>query len=162
MDPYFTSDTHYFHVNVIPYCDRPFSSIEEMNETLVANFNARVTPADTTYLLGDFALGPSSNVALVRALLNGRIILIRGNHDRKRNFMLNSGFDEVHKELVIELGGKRVYLHHQPMPQHHWQGADLHFCGHVHNKWVLRDGIYNVGVDVRGFRPVTMEEILGG
>lgn len=54
---FFTSDTHFGHKAIIGFCDRPFSSVEEMTEVLVENWNSVVGPTDTIYHLGDFAFG---------------------------------------------------------------------------------------------------------
>ena len=53
---YFTSDHHFWHTNIIQYCNRPFVSIEEMNEVLIQNWNDLVLPEDEVYYLGDFSM----------------------------------------------------------------------------------------------------------
>ena len=50
---YFTADTHFGHINVIKLCNRPFATIDEMNEKMIENWNAKVTNGDTIYILGD-------------------------------------------------------------------------------------------------------------
>ncbi len=82
---YFVSDTHFWHRSILrpDYSGRPFGTIEEMNETMIHNWNAIVRPKDVVFHLGDFAMaGPKSTVAIIRRL-NGRKYLIRGNHDLK-------------------------------------------------------------------------------
>ena len=56
---YLTSDLHFNHVNILKYepVNRPFETLEEMNETLIANWNAKVSAKDTVYVLGDLAMG---------------------------------------------------------------------------------------------------------
>lgn len=77
---WYSSDHHFWHANVIRYCNRPFNSVVEMNEALVAKWNAAVKPEDTVYYLGDFSLAFRS-VELYTRRLNGEKILIAGNHD---------------------------------------------------------------------------------
>jgi calcineurin-like phosphoesterase family protein len=77
---HFTSDIHFDHANVIKYSHRPFSSADEMNETLIANWNAVVKPTDTCYSLGDFAFCRVDKIEKILTRLNGTKILLLGNH----------------------------------------------------------------------------------
>lgn len=77
---YFTSDPHYWHANVIRFCTRPYSSVEEMNEAMIRNWNAVVQPEDTVYCLGDFSLAFRAIEAYSSRLM-GNKILVPGNHD---------------------------------------------------------------------------------
>lgn len=81
MAVYFTSDTHYFHQNVILYSQRPFSSREEMNEALIYNWNKLVRADDEVYHLGDFSFSNDAKLKDVLSKLNGRKKLVFGNHD---------------------------------------------------------------------------------
>lgn len=78
---YFTSDLHFGHKNIIKYEDRPFSSVEEMDEFLIYKWNSKVGKNDEVYILGDFGFvsGTRANELLDR--LNGKKFLIKGNHD---------------------------------------------------------------------------------
>ena len=78
---YFTSDLHFDHANIIKYCARPFSSTEEMNETLIENFNKTVRPKDTCFILGDVLMYDSDNARKCLARLHGHLYVVRGNHD---------------------------------------------------------------------------------
>jgi calcineurin-like phosphoesterase family protein len=79
---FFTADHHFGHARIIELCDRPFSSIEEMNETLIDKWNAVVKPGDTVWHLGDVAMGPITQSLSLISRLNGHKYLVPGNHDR--------------------------------------------------------------------------------
>src|SRR5581483_5246031 len=101
MAELFTSDTHFGHKNVIRYDERPFRDMDHMREMLIKNWNDTVTPSDTVYHLGDVAfLGTTATREIVNRL-NGRKILIRGNHDGSWEHSRNMGFDEVHDNLFL-------------------------------------------------------------
>lgn len=82
MANYFSSDQHFGHERACTLSGRPFSSVEEMNETLIENWNATVAPGDTTWILGDVCMGHIDKTLPLCARLNGRKILVSGNHDR--------------------------------------------------------------------------------
>jgi calcineurin-like phosphoesterase family protein len=67
---YFTSDHHFWHANIIRYCNRPFATIEEMNESMIMAWNEVVSPNDDVYYLGDFSLALRS-IELYTTRLNG-------------------------------------------------------------------------------------------
>jgi calcineurin-like phosphoesterase family protein len=160
---WFTSDTHFFHANIIQYCDRPFASVEEMNEVMVQRWNERVAPEDTVIHLGDFALGRSEAVTPFRKRLNGAVVLVRGNHDRfGRQRAAEWGFQSVVEgEAELTLGGRTFVLAHHPEGPPVAPGR-VRLCGHVHNNWRLRGGVLNVGVDVWDFRPISIDEVVAG
>lgn len=68
---WFTSDQHFYHKNVIRYCNRPFKSLEEMHETLIQNWNKVVGPTDIVYILGDFAFCGVARMKEIVSRLNG-------------------------------------------------------------------------------------------
>ena len=165
-----TSDTHFNHANVISYCARPFADVNEMNEALIARWNERVAVDDVIYHLGDFAMGSPDAWPAIMSRLNGHKVLILGNHDRHRGKMLSVGFNEVlGKNVVAEIDGLQVWLNHYPP---HGEGEvglrrppapaeyDVALCGHVHQLWKAKKGVVNVGVDVWGFAPTSLSEIL--
>jgi calcineurin-like phosphoesterase family protein len=168
MSTFYTSDLHFCHRNIIEYCNRPFRhadgqpDVQRMNRALIDNWNARVGQQDLTYLIGDFGMGPWQEWARIRRQLNGRIVLVKGNHDKKTSSWLLA-VDEVHASLWVD----GIYMIHIP-PQEPAVIPDntrLILCGHVHEKW--KESSYrgirmvNVGVDVWDMKPVTLEEIDG-
>jgi len=75
---WFTSDTHFNHKNTISYAQRPFESVEEMNEVMIEHWNALVRDEDTIYHLGDFSFGGSESILRILQKLKGRIHLCMG------------------------------------------------------------------------------------
>lgn len=165
---FFTSDQHYDHKNIIEYENRPFKSMQEMNEALIDNHNKVVKPSDRIYILGDLSFGNPSNI-LDR--LNGEKILILGNHDRswiKRYPHLKTKFYSIHDYLLIKNGKRKIVLFHYPIMKWDMQHYhSYHLFGHIHSRDpyplgedrnILRYS-YNVGVDVNNYTPISFEEI---
>lgn len=166
---YFTSDAHWGHGNIIKYCSRPFKDTAHMLGELVKRWNDRVTPDDTVCHLGDWCftgrVGETKKAHEYEAMLNGKIIHVKGNHDR--NNSLRFAFEIA----TIRLGGILTLLKHHP-PRNSGDvpnGVDLILCGHVHgafkHAWIKVRGvdklIINVGIDVWNYAPVRSDEILG-
>ncbi len=165
-----TSDTHWWHRNVIDYCDRPFRTldghpdVELMNDTMIHGWNNCVDPTDTVFHMGDVSWGSSEKIEEVVRQLNGHKVLILGNHDKKtKTFYRRIGFEEVTDRLELE----GALLIHSP-----YQAKDqlldrppfsLTIHGHVHCKWRTRIAgravFTNVGVDVWDFRPVSLDRL---
>lgn len=155
----YTSDTHYGHGNIIKYCQRPFDSIADMNDTMVIAHNAVVGPDDEVIHVGDFAFGSADYVQRTAQRLNGKFTLIRGNHDRKIGALKEIGWTVVN-ELTLHENGYRLYIRHKPDQQHWPQGSNFHLVGHVHTAWRRQGNMINVGVDQWGFVPRTLEELV--
>lgn len=165
-----TSDTHFNHANIIKYCNRPFSSVEEMNETIIANWNKVVSQGDTVYHLGDFALGDKSLIPDILERLNGHINLIIGNHDNLNimaDLLYYNCISNVFWEEIIKVGKKTIIFNHFPFgslpdPATNYPIIQLH--GHVHSTpykpWNYFDNQYDVGVDNNNFTPVNLAELL--
>lgn len=156
---YLTADTHFSHENIIRYCARPFASVEEMDAEMIQRWNAIVSPDDLVVHLGDFALASRERISDVVNALHGRKVILLGNHDRSVTAMRACGFDEVFKGEYI-LDGIRCV--HDPADA---RLGEITLCGHVHDLWdelAREDGArtINVGVDVRGFAPVPLEDLL--
>ena len=168
---FFTSDTHFGHRNIIKYCQRPFSCIEEMDDALIANWNRVVGKDDIIFHLGDFAMGGSAEWSRLLQKLNGKIYLILGNHDLKTIGAGFSRLEGVAMQMLINVKGQIIYLNHYPFLcyggayRNTWQ-----LYGHVHtchaNKGLdvprlkmLMPMQYDVGVDNNNYRPVSFEQV---
>ncbi len=146
------ADTHFGHKNIIQYCKRPFTSIQEMDDTMISNWNQVVGHYDLVYHLGDFALASGDRVIDLVKQLNGEIILIRGNHDRAgKSKLLSYGFKEVCKRLDI---GSFI-LTHRPLPTLPQGKINLH--GHVHNLLHNYDGYVCFSVEATNYYPIPFE-----
>ena len=122
MDVFFTSDQHFGHTNILKYQAEErlnehgfqFSTVEQMDDYLVDQWNATVTPNDVVYCLGDFCYG-YQQMCDVLPFLNGEKILISGNHDPF--FKMIVGTDSRSKikaqELALQAGFREVHLHHE-------------------------------------------------
>lgn len=169
---FFTSDTHFYHKNIIEFCKRPFCTVDDMNEALIANWNKAVGPRDTIFHLGDFCLGDSAKWNGILDRLHGRIHLILGNHDI-RNFRKSytGRFESVTTQMYIEIDGQRIYLNHYPFLcyEDSYNGTWQLF-GHVHTGRysigkdtsrlrMLFPTQYDVGVDNNDFTPVSFAQV---
>jgi calcineurin-like phosphoesterase family protein len=162
MTTYFTADTHFGHDSIRKHCGRPFKTVAEMDKTLIANWNARVRPRDTVYHLGDFAFKASRQIEDYRRKLNGKIHLIRGNHDSKDPGRLERVFDSVHSLHCIRIEGQTIVLCHYAMrvweKEHH---GSWHLYAHSHGR--LPDNrltlSFDVGVDSHNYMPISFEEV---
>jgi len=125
---WFTADTHFSHTNILRYCHRPFKNIEEHDYRLIQLWNSRVKPEDIVFHLGDFCFkeiqGKTAQYFLNQ--LNGKIIIIKGNHDSRGN-----GVKTCIQDIRIRLGGKNLLLIHRPEDVG-YTDVDLVLCGHVH------------------------------
>ena len=97
---YFISDTHFGHKNVIRFCDRPFKTVTEMNNSMIEIWNSVVSDADTVFVLGDVFLCPEEEAKEYIERLNGYKVLVKGNHDYSEKVMLRVGFDEFHRTYI--------------------------------------------------------------
>lgn len=181
---WFASDYHFYHENIIRFCDRPFSCAQEMNEILIQNHNKLVLPQDTVYFLGDFLNPKGKHPQEFIKRLNGNFVFIQGNHDGKK---LLERLPNWAPRLYLNFGGYRFLLQHYPQYpveiQNEWtkgkevlpsdkKDYDVNFIlsGHIHNNHFDRDGkkvglrwtgrSLNLSVEVNKYRPVHTDEVL--
>lgn len=166
---YFTADLHFYHDNIISHTGRPFRSMEQMNNTLVQKWNAKISHQDEIYILGDVTMkGPELALEML-SRLRGKKHLIRGNHDRFADQLgeLNP-FVWIKDYAEVSVQGAKFILFHYPISE--WNGffrGSIHLHGHQHNRpdynyENLRQGLcrYDVGVDANYMSPVSAEDIL--
>lgn len=150
---FFTADEHYGHENIIKYCDRPFSSVEEMDEELIKRHNETVGPGDVVVHGGDFTLKKSPEAEAYVERLNGQHIFIRGSHD----YWLKSKGPEIWEKTIDR---QHVVVCHYAMrvwPRSHYNSWQL--FGHSHGNLEPVGKQWDIGVDVNDFRPLSIEQL---
>lgn len=162
---WFTSDHHFDHKNIIKYCERPFSTIHDMNETMIERWNECVEPGDIVFHLGDFAFANLKRHQEILDRLNGTIRLIKGNHDRSR-IIKRAGFEWIKQRYEWRVPPSRVRLltmDHYPMFM--WRDSHImewHIHGHCHGTLPESPDrlSFDVGVDCWDFYPVHLDELV--
>lgn len=167
---YYISDLHLGHRRVIEMDSRPFETIEQMDETIMARWNERVTEEDDVYIVGDFAYHNAYTAGWYLRRLKGRKHLIIGNHDYNtlQDEKALACFASVEKMLRITDRDRTVLLCHYPIAE--WYGkryGGYHVYGHLH---VRRDEVFefmsrfdralNAGCMLNGYRPATLDELI--
>ena len=159
MTLFFTADTHFGDHRTINIQRRPFASVAEMDDMLVAGWNEAVGPTDEVWHLGDVARRPS-DVAGLLARLNGSKHLVRGNNDEPATGEA-AGWSSVRDYAELTVDGTLLVLCHYPFRSwncQHRRSVNLH--GHSHGRLKPMPRQFDVGVDARGFRPTTLEALL--
>jgi len=164
MTVFFTSDTHYGHANIIKFSERPFSSVEEMDEAMITNWNAVVKPGDLVYHLGDFSFANRDRTIKIAKRLAGQKFLVYGNHDKamRRDREFNEQWQWTRDLTQIEVEGQKITLCHFAMltwNQSHRGAWNLH--GHSHGNLTDDPNALriDVGVDCFNYAPVSFEEV---
>jgi calcineurin-like phosphoesterase family protein len=151
------SDTHFYHTNIIKYCNRPFADANEMNERLIDNWNSVVDKNDTVLHLGDVTAGVGNlkNKKSVEIMerLNGNKIFLRGNHD--------SSIVSLHMldSLTFEWKGIKIYCSHIPNPKFQKFGT-FHLHGHIHNNTIDVKNAFNCSVENINYTPIRLSEVI--
>lgn len=157
MTIWVTSDLHFYHKNILNYsaATRPYADVDEMNEMMQVEWNSQVHPTDTVYILGDVSFSNAVKSASILSRLNGRKILIKGNHDAKLvdKAEFNQFFEDIHDYLELNYQGFKIVMFHFPIIEwancHH---GSILLHGHLHgNKSGLEKfRAFDVGVDATG------------
>ena len=164
----FTSDSHWSHFNICKYCHRPFQSRSDMDQTLIKNWNEVVPEDGIVVHCGDFMLPHNEDIKEYNKYLNqlhGRVLLLRGNHDRASLDWVSDKLIAVRDQAMIIVDGVKIFAQHYPCAAFN---GDYHVYGHIHTladgtcygidgdvTKVMRKNTYDVGVDQNGYTPVS-------
>lgn len=190
MSTFFSSDLHFNHINLFENYGRSkfFSSVEDMNETIIANHNSVVSEDDTVYFLGDMVMGRRAESLPLIAEMNGVKHLVMGNHDychpgNKQKIIdkwtpeYSKYFESMETERFMDIAGHKVLLSHFPKSLDHtddvrysehrptYDGIILH--GHLHCEEIFTEPNHiHVGIDasyvdyeVERYHPIPLEVI---
>jgi calcineurin-like phosphoesterase family protein len=163
---FFTSDTHFGHANILRYDSRPFANIWEHDKALIEAWNAVVGPKDEIRHLGDVSWHGSKRTAEILFALNGRIHLIRGNHDKvidkpgvKERFESIKDLDL----LTVQVAGKKQHIvlcHYAMRIWNHSHHGAWHLYGHSHCGLDPHGMSFDVGICCHGYRPLSLDEVV--
>lgn len=167
---FWTADHHLWHKtksgSIIEYANRPFKNLDEMHEYCINEWNKVVGMGDLVWYLGDFSFGNKLMVQTIRKYLNGKIILLMGNHDRIKNNNCGT-FKEVYRRqrqpIYTEVDGYKIAMAHRKEALAFLDKTknDLFLHGHSHGNAINEGKYFDVGVDnCPNFAPVTLEQIL--
>jgi len=163
---YYISDTHFHHRNILDFEERPFNSVDEMNESLIKKWNNKIKAGDCVYILGDliFARTQEDFLSIVPRL-NGQLFLIKGNHDSFLKIKDVEGyFIWIKQYAQVMDNGQKLALFHYPIED--WNGrhkGSIHLHGHIHSRTCQVSVItnrYNVCADINNYEPCTLQEVI--
>lgn len=160
---YFTSDSHFCHKNILDFEDRPYKSVEEMTKDMIRIWNEQVSDNDIVYHLGDLCLGSFEQTVEILESLNGKINLIKGNHDFSKHYKHISKMgllNEYHEVgTTIKYNKQQMWLTHYPfeigLRPRKWSVS-----GHIHSSKSTYDNQINVGVDSPDFKHKPFGELI--
>lgn len=164
------SDNHFNHWNINNLCDRGFKNVVHMNQSMIDRWNQVVKPDDMVINVGDivYTQGSSDEIANIISVLNGRKILVIGNHDRKTySWYINNGFDFVCESMTWNYNGKKILFIHNP---HEVEPVDynryhyvIHGHQHNHSPFIRRNRgclFINVSVEQIKYTPLSLMTLL--
>lgn len=165
---YFIADCHFGHKAVIRMTNRPFVNVDEMNSFIINGWRRKVRNIDKIYIVGDMFYKHEEPEVILKQL-TGKMVLVKGNHDDswlKQEH--NKYFEDIVSMDEINTGSCMVTICHYPMMTWHHSTKSYMVHGHIHNNvnsdfWNYLKGnnrILNAGVDINGFVPVSLDELI--
>lgn len=153
---FFVSDTHFGHNAVIRYSKRPWANATEMDAGLIEAWNAVVPGDGWVFHLGDVSFRKTADTLGILARLNGRKILMRGNHDSGLAGACRSMFEAVYDYHEATIESIKVVMCHYPLES--WNKmhyGSFHLHGHSHGNMPAFGRRMDVGVDCIGYEPIS-------
>lgn len=145
-----TSDLHFFHKGILKFCPdtRPWSTLEEMHEALIEEWNSKVKPDDVVFHLGDFSFAGKEKTEAIITRLNGHIVWILGNHDQKVFKTIEAN---KYHYLEVSMDGNKVCMMHYSLSVWNRQAyGSIAVHGHTHGRYKQGGRAIDVGYDNLG------------
>ena len=179
-EPYFISDFHIGHHNVIKFDGRPFRDVDEMHAEIIKRWNSVIDDDDEVYYMGDLCMRDKDTAKWVMHALKGKIHYIMGNHDRDKIIRGIDRFEHIHEygtEILVKddtitdkraKGYQQIIMSHYPIlswNRSHYGSWHLH--GHCHgslmksNQDYYKRKVMDVGCNVIDYTPISYEEVKG-
>lgn len=154
---YYTSDWHLNESRIFDFNPffRPFKSIQEQNETIIANINEAVGENDTLIHLGDVSID-NEGLRLLDQIKCKKRYLILGNYDMDKLDLLSDYFCMITDQTKVKIDDVEFTLNHYPT---NIRPDEFGLVGHIHGLWKVQPNMINVGVDAWHFKPVSEDEI---
>lgn len=153
-----TSDLHFNHPGILKMSRSQFSAVEEHNEYIIKKYNEKVGKDDLVYILGDIGFSPLKQLAPLIQRLNGRKILIRGNHDRgTTGEYIAMGFIEVYDHPVYF--SNEIILSHEPCMEAYNNPYVFNIHGHTHLRSLILDNYINICPEQTNYEPVDLKAL---
>ncbi|WP_259015730.1 metallophosphoesterase family protein [Emticicia fluvialis] len=164
MKHFFSSDYHFDHQNILRYDNRPFATIDQMNEAIIKRHNSQVSKEDHFYFLGDFAFSKDKyRIEQLLKRLNGKKFFIKGNHDYYDTIKLYERWGEyLGEQKTIKIDTQWIVLNHFCLREwdrkHH---GSWHLFGHTHHRlpYDHENLTMDVGINGYDYYPVEFNEI---
>ena len=158
---FLTSDQHWGHSNIIQYENRPFATVEDMDATMIKNWNNVVSKSDIVIVAGDVSFYNKEKTAKIIQQLNGKKILVKGNHDQRNNqWWMDVGFAEVSSYPIIYK--EWIVIQHEPPTYMNEATPYFYIYGHCHGtemyKTITKQSAC-VCVERWDYQPVELEKI---
>ena len=184
---WFTSDPHFSHSNIMVFCNRPWTNIQDMNEGLIENWNDVVGDNDIVFVLGDVSWNkdPHDMKRIIERLNGSHIFILPGNHDTKEQFTkIGKRAELISDTALVFISGideDKPTREHEFMISHfplatwpHFRRGVINLHGHIHSgprshneidqpgfDLILKKNLtYDVGVDNNDYKPIEIRDIL--
>lgn len=168
-----TADEHYGHRRILQYQNRPFSSVDEMNDHLVEQHNSVVGGEDVVIHVGDFSFGKADDFSRVAGRLKGTHFFMDGSHDISMRDYFSEEQGKIPSSGKLFLLPKlfeftfqkiKIVLCHYALESwwaSYYAGSSVHFHGHSHGRFTHAKQAIDIGVDTNNYLPYKIEDAIG-